>query len=275
MSFLGDSVIVFGSELLYFCCGWIFFMRKLFKNYEVRHIAVQLVFAITFSLSCMMFELVIFEILGYLLPSSRLFHWKLLIYCMLLVLIFLIPLYIGYLLVQNVRWIPRGFHRLLTFLSWFCFFYVFWKIRNPFPILSPKHGIFSIEQGISRVGVIGVTLMAVLSGFGAVNCPYTYMSYFMRHVTDTDIANVEKRLLQTMELIIAKKKRISLSRRKKVQQKGESRSKLKFFILACLLCKFCGCVVGHFFIFRSSEYENIGKFVQIFFESKYAPTKKH
>ena len=117
--------------------------------------------------------------------------------------------------------------------------------------------------------------MAVLSGFGAVNCPYTYMSYFMRHVTDTDIANVEKRLLQTMELIIAKKKRISLSRRKKVQQKGESRSKLKFFILACLLCKFCGCVVCHFFIFRSSEYENIGKFVQIFFESKYASTKKH
>ena len=269
MSFLGDSVIVFGSELLYFCCGWIFFMRKLFKNYEVRHIAVQLVFAITFSLSCMMFELVIFEILGYLLPSSRLFHWKLLIYCMLLVLIFLIPLYIGYLLVQNVRWIPRGFHRLLTFLSWFCFFYVFWKIRNPFPILSPKHGIFSIEQGISRVGVIGVTLMAVLSGFGAVNCPYTYMSYFMRHVTDTDIANVEKRLLQTMELIIAKKKRISLSKRKKIEQKGESRSKLKMFCLQCFLCRFCGFVVGHFFVIRSSDHENIKKFVRMFFESRY------
>ena len=44
-------------------------------------------------------------------------------------------------------------------------------------------GIFSIEQPISRVGVVGVTIIGILSGFGAVNAPYTYMNYFLRWTT--------------------------------------------------------------------------------------------
>ena len=147
-------------------------MRRLFRNYEVHHTAVQLVFSLTFALSCTMFELIIFEILGILESSSRLFHWKLGLYSMLFTLIFLLPFYISYFLVRTLRFIHH--RRSVVFLSstfWIGFLYMFWKIGNPFPILSPKHGIFSIEQGISRVGVIGVTMMAILSGFGAVNCP--------------------------------------------------------------------------------------------------------
>lgn len=121
--------------------------------------------------------------------------------------IVLIPFYIGYFIVSNIRIgmlclslklsamlstkccsyfhvflfaVSTQLIRPLTVFIWLAYIYFFWKLGDPFPLLSPKQGIFSIEQAISRVGVIGVTVMALLSGFGAVNYPYTSMAYFMR-----------------------------------------------------------------------------------------------
>lgn len=127
---------------------------------------------------------------------------------MLFMLIVILPFYIGYFLISNIRFIQRHAIKPLAVIAWLAFIYLFWKIGDPFPILSPKHGILSIEQGISRVGVIGVTLMALLSGFGAVNYPYTSMTYFMRLVTPTDISSLERKLLQTYDMISMKKKRL-------------------------------------------------------------------
>lgn len=97
---------------------------------------------------------------------------------------------------------------------------------DPFPILSPKKGLLSIEQGVSRIGVIGVTVMALLSGFGAVNYPYTSMAYFMRPVSYADVQSIEKRLMQTMDMIIAKKKRIALAKKGETVGQIETRSRL-------------------------------------------------
>ncbi|KAK5972287.1 Golgi pH regulator [Trichostrongylus colubriformis] len=97
----------------------------------------------------------------------------------------------------------------LTIFLWIAFIYFFWKIGDPFPILSAKHGIFTIEQAISRIGVIGVTVMAVLSGFGAVNAPYVYMTVFMRKVDQHAISQMERKLMQTMEMIAIKKRKVA------------------------------------------------------------------
>uniref|UniRef100_A0A2C9LS72 Abscisic acid G-protein coupled receptor-like domain-containing protein n=1 Tax=Biomphalaria glabrata TaxID=6526 RepID=A0A2C9LS72_BIOGL len=220
MSLLVDSIIMTFSLILFFGGGWVFFLKQLYRDYEVHHTVVLLVFSITFSLSCIMFELIIFEILGIMETSSRFLHWKLGLYAILFVLIAVLPYYIAYYLIQNVRIVPqkRHFRVIIAAGVWCLTLYLFWRVGDPFPILSPKHGIFSIEQCIGRVGVIGVTLMAILSGFGAVNCPYTYMSYFIRHVTEADIQSIEKRLLQTLDRIIVKKKKIALSQRDSLRQ---------------------------------------------------------
>lgn len=82
---------------------------------------------------------------------------------------------------------------LLYSCSYFCTYSIRLELNFPSPLRSmvfisfnpfsnSSKGIFSIETGISRVGVVGVTVMAFLSGFGAVNCPYTYLNYFLRYL---------------------------------------------------------------------------------------------
>lgn len=66
---LGDATILLLTNLLPFAFGWVFFHVKLYKDYEIQGKIPALLFAATFTLSCSMFELVIFEILGYFTPE--------------------------------------------------------------------------------------------------------------------------------------------------------------------------------------------------------------
>ncbi|KAE9552711.1 hypothetical protein FO519_004077 [Halicephalobus sp. NKZ332] len=134
--------------------------------------------------------------------------WRVALDSMLWILILFLPLYFCFSCVKSVCDPNPTVLTVVTSVFWLIFIYFFWKIGDNFPILSTKHGIFTIEQAISRVGVIGVTVMAVLSGFGAVNAPYTCMTIFMRPVTDEDVDMMKQKLKQNLNMIIAKKRRL-------------------------------------------------------------------
>lgn len=89
--------------MCFFAGGWWFFVNHLFRNYEVRNVLVQLMFSVTFSLSLTMFELIIFEIVGLMESSSRYFHWRLGLTLLLVMCIALIPFYIAYSCISNIR----------------------------------------------------------------------------------------------------------------------------------------------------------------------------
>lgn len=92
-SIFGDILIVGATQLAFFVAGWAFFMRKISSEYKVKNRIVLGLFAATFSLSCTLFELIIFEILDILNRSVRWLLWKLSIVGMLSMLIVILPVY--------------------------------------------------------------------------------------------------------------------------------------------------------------------------------------
>jgi len=129
---------------------------------------------------------------------------------MLAMVIGLLPLYQIRLLVvgKNRDW-RRKNALIVTIACWLGYIWAFWKVGDPFPILSKDHGLFTIEQGMSRVGVLGVALMAILSGFGAVSAPYTYLFFFLRPVTEDDIRDVERKHEHVVDTIAVKQRQLA------------------------------------------------------------------
>lgn len=142
--------------------------------------------------------------------SYRFVCWNVVLYTMLVFVIVIIPFYIGYFILSNIRFgiyfdislfckrfiidhcpsyifttVRKGLVKILSLVVWIIYLYLFWKVGDPFPVISSSKRslrLLSMEQGISRIGIVGVTVMALLSGFGAVNYPYTSMAVFMRYV---------------------------------------------------------------------------------------------
>lgn len=81
-----------------------------------------------------------------------------------------------------------------------------WSLGSRFPN-PPSASSSPIAPLVGRVGVFGVTIMAALSGFGAVNAPYEYLSIFSRDFNPQTLARLNRALLQTLETIGAKKRK--------------------------------------------------------------------
>ncbi|KAG0197411.1 Golgi pH regulator B [Mortierella sp. GBA30] len=228
-----EALLLLGSQALFFTLAWAFLIQSLVRDYASNSsdqeflltalpsntyrrkqrwwqggALVQVVFALTLTWSCQLFELVIMEILGLLGQESRWYFWRLTFNAMLLLVIVIIPYYQCVLVIKNTgmstkRALP------IAILIWTVYFYFFAKVGNSFPTQTNQStGFLSIEWGMSRVGIIGVTISAILSGFGAVNGPYSNLFFFLRQVTDSDIQLAEKKCIQTLEMIANKKKRI-------------------------------------------------------------------
>ncbi|EFJ39961.1 hypothetical protein VOLCADRAFT_70166 [Volvox carteri f. nagariensis] len=195
------DVLGLGVAIICFCAcfavGWWFLDRSLYNHLEERDYHVQALWSVVFAISCNFISLVLFEIVSIMDPGLRRVAWYLNVWGMLLLLLCVLPYYHSYRLLASAGSLRRGQVAVGAALFWAVFMYGFWRLGTYLPGVPPAtEGVFRMKQAISRVGVMGTWMIAVLSGYAAVSFPYSYLSLFVRPVEAFEIVAMEEQSRQ-------------------------------------------------------------------------------
>ena len=178
-------------------------------HHEIDSLVTTL-FSASFSLSSGLLLLVLYEILGIVDENFLRAHWRFNLWCVVALLVLVLP----FLHIHKFARATVGMTRVASFLASVVVhaaaLYAFYRLGDG--ASSTFADMLTAEQAVKRVGTIGVVLLAVLSGFGAVNFPYTTLSLFARHVGDAETAALERRLVQATETVVQRKKKEVLLR---------------------------------------------------------------
>jgi hypothetical protein len=206
---------------------------------------VRGVFVATFTLSASLLQLCLWEIQGSLQnelsinehPDCRVrgIAWKIVVRALLADLIVVIPLLLNYTLFMG--YIPKGissqrahvglskgYKLLIPMIPFAVFLYLFYQLGSFLPLPEKSRLFWRVtsrsltEECVLRVGAMGVTLMAVLSGFGSICAgwetyltPYRYSTFDMidgRLVTEADVVRARTSVEMTQDLINEKHRKI-------------------------------------------------------------------
>ncbi|KAJ2612319.1 hypothetical protein H4S08_002757 [Coemansia sp. RSA 1365] len=191
------------------------------RRFDIQRALVYGTFSLVFAQGSVLFELIVFEISDILDKDMRWYFWRADLGFLLFTILVLLPLCQAFIVLSNggsrrMR-IPLLRRISYSLVMWAMFFYLFWNLGMYLPLDSFSRireatgatDMVSIEPVTARVGVVGVALMAVLSGFGAVNSPYRQLFVFVHKVSPAQLNGMKRQLHYSLELLVDKKKMLA------------------------------------------------------------------
>ncbi|KAH8821729.1 Abscisic acid G-protein coupled receptor-domain-containing protein [Xylogone sp. PMI_703] len=198
-----------------------------YSDRTTRRSIVALCFSTTIGLAAVLAELILCEISNSLNPAARALALKITVPTLLFSLVILIPFLEIQSVISGFGWrfqrtssgkIPK-MPWLLQFGGFSLWLMVFWWLGLGIPgtyihLVVSRPGKSLGEACLERVGIVGISLMALLSGFAASSTIWQTFGTKQRPVTEADIARKRVGLDATNDMLAAKRSRLRALERK-------------------------------------------------------------
>ena len=210
-----SAVLALASSWALFVAGCKFLKFQLCRGtFHELDPVVSTLFAVTFALSAGLLVLVLYEILGLVDESFLRVHWRFNLRAVLVLLIFVLPLRAPAPLLHPRRDGAPGRRAVAAALAaHLALLFGFHRVGGGGENLDGAFGEKSVARAVFGWAWWASSMLAVLSGFGAVHFPYVVLSLFAKPVGDAESQALRRRLVQATETVVARRKRQALLRR--------------------------------------------------------------
>ncbi|KAG6997541.1 hypothetical protein G7Y79_00040g077060 [Physcia stellaris] len=185
-----------------------------------------LTFSTTIALATILIELILCEISNTVDPEARGLALRTTVALLLFLLVVALPALEIQSVISAAGYEFIGIHRGSLRLAWVfqilittAWLLVFWWSR---PAQPPNSQQSFSEACLERVGVIGISFMALLSGFASVSAPWQNFFTRQRLVSEIDLTRKETGLAATQDMLVAKQSRLRALKRKLADRPSES-----------------------------------------------------
>jgi hypothetical protein len=191
-----------------------------------RRRVVAVTFSATIALAAVLVELILCELSNTLDPAARTLSLKVVVPTLLFLLVVLIPFLELQSIVSGSGWSFKRENGRIPKTTWAlqaCGFTLwlagFWWLGKGVPgtyihSMASQPGKGLNEACLERVGIIGISLMALLSGFAAVSAPWQTFGAKQKPITEADVNRKQAGLDAANDMLAAKRSRLRAIQRK-------------------------------------------------------------